>query len=177
MLRLRQYKEADSEKIAQWVQDKEVFTVWGGELFGEYPIDAATIADMYKNKNGLCEEADNFYPWIAFDDENGVVGHFIMRYLNGDNKILRFGWVVVDSSIRGKGYGTEMLRIGMQYAFEILKVDRVTIGVFEHNDRAHACYKKVGFHDVEIVEKEPQNVIEMEITKGEYEYGKCNQDQ
>ncbi len=25
------------------------------------------------------------------------------------------------------------------------------IGVFENNSRAHACYKKVGFHDTEIV--------------------------
>ena len=52
MLRLRQYKEADAKKIAQWVQDKDVFQKWGGDLFGEYPIDSETIADMYKNKNG-----------------------------------------------------------------------------------------------------------------------------
>ena len=110
MLRLRQYKEADAKKIAQWVQDKDVFQKWGGDLFGEYPIDAETIADMYKNKNGLCEEPDNFYPWVAFDDENGVVGSFIMRYLNGDTKLLRFGWVVIDSTIRGKGYGSKLLR-------------------------------------------------------------------
>ncbi len=40
MLRLRQYKEADAKKIAQWVQDKDVFQKWGGDLFGEYPIDS-----------------------------------------------------------------------------------------------------------------------------------------
>lgn len=66
-------------------------------------------ADVYKNKNGLCIEKDNFYPWIAFD-ESGAVGHFIMRYLNGDNRTLRFGWVIVDGNIRGKGYGTEIVK-------------------------------------------------------------------
>jgi len=177
MLRLRQYKNADAEKIATWVQDEDTFLKWGGKLFGDYPITADIISDMYANKNGHCEEPDNFYPWVAFDEENGVVGHFIMRYLNGDNKILRFGWVVVDSSIRGKGYGTEMLKLGLKYAFEILGVDVITIGVFENNDRAHACYKKIGFSDKEIVEKEPWNVIEMEIRKEEYEHGKGNQDQ
>ena len=91
-----------------------------------------------------------------------------MRYLNGDNKILRFGWVIVDGNIRGKGYGTEMLRLGMKYAFEILGVEKITIGVFENNSRAHACYKKVGFHDTEIVKKAPWNVVEMEILKEEY---------
>ncbi|MCR4896663.1 MAG: GNAT family N-acetyltransferase [Lachnospiraceae bacterium] len=170
MLRLRQYKEADAEKIAQWVQDKDIFMKWGGELFGEYPINGDIIAGVYKDKNGLCKEKDNFYPWIAFD-ESGVVGHFIMRYLHGDNKILRFGWVIVDDNIRGKGYGTEMLRLGMKYAFEILGVEKITIGVFENNSRAHACYKKVGFHDTEIVKKAPWNVVEMEILKEEWMRG------
>ena len=43
-----------------------------------------------------------------------------MRYINGDPKVIRFGWVVVDSSVRGKGYGTNMLRLGLKAAFEIL---------------------------------------------------------
>ena len=167
MLRLRQYKEADAETIAQWIQDKDTFMKWGGELFGDFPINGDNIADVYKNKNGLCMEKDNFYPWIAFD-ESGVVGHFIMRYLNGDYKTLRFGWVIVDGNIRGKGYGTEMLRLGMKYAFEILGVEKITIGVFENNSRAHACYKGVGFHDKEIVKKDLWNVVEMEILKEEY---------
>ena len=91
-----------------------------------------------------------------------------MRYLHGDNKILRFGWVVVDDSIRGKGYGTQMLQVGLKYAFEILGVDVVTIGVFENNELAHKCYKKVGFIDKEIVSKQPWNVIEMEIKKEDW---------
>ena len=165
MLRLRPYKSCDAEKISEWIRDKDVFMKWGGPLFGEFPINAGIIDDKYRLQNGGCTEPDNFYPWIAFDDENGVVGHFIMRYINGDNRILRFGWVIVDDKIRGKGYGTEMLRLGLKYAFEILNVDVVTIGVYENNDRAHNCYKKLGFTDKEIVEKEPWNVIEMEIKK------------
>ena len=168
MLRLRPYKSCDAKIIEKWIRDKEVFTKWGGEHFGEFPINADVIDNMYHLKNGNCVEPDNFYPWVAFDDENGVVGHFIMRYLNGDNKVLRFGWVIVDDSIRGKGYGTKMLRAGLKYAFEILGVDKVTIGVFENNDIAHNCYIKSGFTDKEIVKAEPWNIIEMEIGKQDY---------
>ncbi|SFP62975.1 Protein N-acetyltransferase, RimJ/RimL family [Butyrivibrio proteoclasticus] len=167
MVRLRQYKSSDAVKIAEWVKDKDAFLKWGGELFGEFPISAETIDEKYRLNNGDCKEPDNFYPWIAFD-ENGVFGQFIMRYLHGDNKILRFGWVVVDDSIRGKGYGTQMLQVGLKYAFEILGVDVVTIGVFENNELAHKCYKKVGFIDKEIVSKQPWNVIEMEIKKEDW---------
>lgn len=85
------------------------------------------------------------------------------------------GWVIVDDSKRGKGYGSQMLKLGLQYAFEILGVEKVTIGVFESNDPAYRCYKAVGFHEVltekeEIVEikGEKWKVIELEITKDTY---------
>ena len=165
MLRLRPYKSCDSEIINKWIRDEEVFAKWGGHLFGEYPITAKIIDDKYRLNNGDCKEPDNFYPWIAFDEENCVVGHFIMRYLNGNNKLLRFGWVIVDDSCRGKGYGTEMLRLGLKYAFEILGVDKVTLGVYENNEQAHKCYLKAGFKDTEIVKTEPWNIIEMAIER------------
>ena len=91
-----------------------------------------------------------------------------MRYLHGDHRMIRFGWVIVDSAIRGKGYGAEMLRAGLRYAFEFLDADVVTIGVFETNERAHRCYRKVGFTDTGIIKKEPWNIIEMEIRKSDY---------
>ena len=164
MIRLRPYKSSDSERIAAWVRDEDVFHKWGGDRFGAFPISAQVIDHKYSRLNGDCEEADNFYPWIAFDDEHGVLGHFILRYLNGDNRVWRFGWVIVDPDLRGKGYGTRMLRAGLKYAFEILGAEKVTIGVYENNEPAHLCYQKAGFTDREITEGEPWNIIEMEIT-------------
>ena len=168
MIKLRPYKKCDSKKIANWIRDEKVFRMWGGELFGEYPITADIINDKYTLKNGDCIEPDNFYPWTALDDENNVVGHFIMRYINGDKHILRFGWVIIDDSIRGKHFGTEMLKAGLYYAFDIFGADLVTIGVFENNEIAHNCYKRVGFADKETAEKEPWNIIEMEMSKERY---------
>jgi len=168
MLRLRPYKSCDSETIARWISDRDVFLKWGGDRFGAYPVSAETIDEKYRLGNGDCTEPDNFYPWVAFDDENGVVGHFIMRYTGGNNRTLRFGWVVVDDTVRGKGYGTEMLRAGLKYAFEIQGADIVTIGVYENNAPAHRCYLKAGFTDRETVKSDPWNVIEMEMKKTEY---------
>lgn len=107
-MRLRPYKSCDAKRIISWIRDEEVFHKWGGDHFGLYPISAETVDNKYLKDNGDCEEEDNFYPWIAFTDEDGVIGHFIMRYIHGDNKVLRFGWVIVDDSIRGKGYGTSI---------------------------------------------------------------------
>lgn len=168
MIRLRQYKSCDAATIASWVKDEDIFLKWGGSRFGAFPISADIIDQKYRHNNGDCAEPDNFYPWTAIDDDNKAVGHFIMRYTGGDNRQLRFGWVIVDGAMRGKGYGKQMLLQGLKYAFCILGAERVTIGVFENNDSARWCYKKTGFTETELVKSEPWNVIEMEITKNAY---------
>ena len=167
-MRLRPYKSCDADAIAKWIKDENVFRLWGGERFGRFPIDAQTIDDKYCKNNGDCAEADNFYPWVAFDEDNNVVGHFIMRYTGGDVRQLRFGWVIVDDAARGKGYGKQMLLLGVKYAFEILGAERITIGVFENNDSAHWCYRKVGFADRETVASELWNIVEMEMRREDY---------
>lgn len=90
MIRLRPYKSCDAEIIASWCKDEVTYMKWSGGRFGPFPITAKAIDSKYQH-NGGCVELDNFYPMTACD-ENGVVGHLIMRYLQGDNKILRFGW-------------------------------------------------------------------------------------
>lgn len=174
MLRLRPYKSCDSEYIIHWLKDENIFKKWGGERFGSFPIHANIIDHKYRLDNGDCVEQDNFYPWTAFD-ETGIVGHFIMRYMHGDNRIIRFGWVIVDDAIRGKGYGSRMLRTGLKYAFDIYGAEKVTIGVFKNNVPAYRCYKAVGFQEAvmgnektEETVDEQWKVIELEITKDAY---------
>lgn len=61
---------------------------------------------------------------------------------------------------RGRGYGKEMLRLAIKYAFEILKVEKITLGVFENNMSAYHCYKSVGFQDVELEADEYYHVMD-----------------
>ena len=148
ILRLRPYKAIDAKVITEWAnKNEEVFFKWSSGLFGAFPMAADTLNDVYQNQNGLCKEEDNFYPMVAFD-ETGVVGQFIMRYIDSNHEVIRFGWVIVDDSKRGKGYGKRMLELGLAYAFQILKAKKVTIGVFENNAPAYACYKSLGFQEI-----------------------------
>ncbi len=146
MLRLRQYKPCDAKNIISWIKDEEALRKWSSDRFGDFPIHEDDINDKY-NSNGDCPEEDNFYPVTAFD-ETGMVGHMIMRFTDVKKEVLRFGFVIVDDSKRGKGYGKEMLRLSLKYAFEIFGAKKVTIGVFDNNLPALNCYKTVGFKEV-----------------------------
>lgn len=170
MLRLRPYKKCDARYIVQWVKDEVSFRKWCADRYESYPITAEDINNHYKE----LDYTENFFPMTAFDD-TGVVGHLIMRFTDETKKILRFGFVIVDDRKRGRGYGKELLSLSLKYAFEILKVEKVTLGVFENNEPAYYCYKAVGFEDVVLNETDCYYVLneywkclELEINKSEF---------
>ena len=175
MLRLRPYKPDDAEAILSWCDDELTFRRWTGDRYDKFPITAADMNRKYIDGNGDCAEPDNFYPMTAFD-ENGIAGHFILRYTDEQKKVLRIGFVIVDSSKRGKGYGKVMIRLALKYAFEIFGAEKCTIGAFDSNPSAYYCYKAAGFSDVSVQEKacceicgETWSVLELEMDKKDYE--------
>lgn len=177
-MRLRPHKSCDAKYIAEWCKDETVYFQWSAGRFGSYPVTAEIIDRKYREQNGGCVESDNFYPMTAFEGDR-VIGHLIMRYLHGNNRILRFGWVIIDETLRGTGCGKEMLLLALKYAFEIQKVDKVTLGVFDNNPAAYHCYKSIGFRESEISPSEYEGpdktiwrVIELEISQEEYA-GNC----
>lgn len=164
MLRLRPYKKSDAKHIISWIKDEKSFYQWSAGRFENYPITADDLNAQYD----AFSEADEFFPMAAFD-EDGVAGQLFMKFLDDEKKELRFGYIIVDASKRGRGYGKEMLLLALKYAFEILKVERVTLGVFENNPSAYKCYKSVGFREVPgenhsyMLMGEEWNCLELEI--------------
>ncbi len=174
MLRLRPYKPCDAETILGWCRDELTFRRWTGDRYDKFPINEADMNRKYIDLNGDCAECDNFYPMTVFD-EGGAVGHFILRYTDEIKNVLRIGFVILDDAKRGKGYGKEMIRLALKYAFEIFGAQKVTIGVFDNNPAAYHCYESAGFSAVSMEEKvqceicgETWNIIELEIEKENY---------
>lgn len=177
MLKLRPYKPCDAQVILSWCKDEVTFRRWTSDRYDTYPITPEDMNKKYIDCNGDCSEPDNFFPMTAFD-ENGLAGHMIMRFTDEEKSVLRFGFVILNDAMRGKGYGKEMIRLALQYAFEILRVEKVTIGVFENNPAAYHCYRAAGFREVEMNEPvlcqvcgETWSILELELEKKDYERG------
>ena len=76
------------------------------------------------------------------------------------------GTVVIDNTIRNMGYGSEMLKLAVKYAFEIAKADAVQLNVFPENERAKKCYLKVGFKE--------RTLTENAFSFKDESWGRCN---
>ncbi len=154
MIRLRPYKNCDAQTIVSWIGDETSFRKWCADRYDKYPITAADMNEHYD----MTAFSDSFFPWTAFD-ESGVVGHMIMRFTDDEKKTLRFGFIIVDNKMRGQGFGKQMLELAIRYAFDILKVEKVTLGVFENNKAAYRCYKSVGFTEVTSCQNESFHIF------------------
>lgn len=170
-LKLRPYKPKDAEVIVGWIKDERALRKWSSDRYGAYPITAEDINYKYLECNGDCEEPDNFYPMTAVD-EGGPVGHLILRYTNAEKTTIRLGFIIVDDRKRGMGYGKRMIQMAIRYAFDMLKAEKITLGVFDNNPSAYYCYKAAGFQEIPMEQElvsttlgEKWNCIELEVNK------------
>ncbi len=171
LLKLRPYKTCDAKTIVSWIKDERALRKWSSDRYGAYPVTADDINHKYMECNGDCGEPDNFYPMTAVTAE-GPVGHLILRYTDDARTVIRIGFVIIDDSRRGMGYGKRMLQMAVRYAFDMLKAEKITLGVFENNPSAYYCYKAAGFGEIEMEQEavfeilgEKWKCIELEVNR------------
>ncbi len=143
MITLRDYKESDAKTIVKWLEDEATFRMWAADRFPSFPLTESALNEKYITLNGDCEKGC-FFPLTA-ELEGEIIGSMILRFTDKAKRVIRCGFVVIDDTKRGKGYGKEMLRLAIQKAKEDFNVEKITIGVFEKNLSALNCYLALGF--------------------------------
>ena len=142
MLRIRPYRKNDSKQIAYWCQDSISFYKWSEGRLGDFPVSPERIEQAVSGRI----DNEKYFPFTAFD-ETGAVGFFTLRQPGEDSDELSFGYVILRPESRGKGYGKQMLKLGIKFAFELYGITKVSLEVFENNPDACYCYKSVGFRE------------------------------
>ena len=159
-MKLRPFNSNDAETILNWCKDKRMFRLWSADRYEDFPVQPEEMMKQYKG--------DNMYPLTAVVGEE-IVGHILLRHPSEDKSVIRFGFVIVDDSRRGKGYGKQMLSLAINHAQLELGANRITLGVFCDNNSAVECYKSVGFRisgtDAYMIDGEEWNGYEMELKK------------
>ena len=143
-MKLRAYKKEDAPIIASWLLSEEELYKWSADRFNKYPLSGDDINNNYAPQL----EAGRFFPLTAVDDNDEVIGYFFIRYpREDDDSCVRFGFVILNPDLRGKGLGREMIRLGIQYVKGHLTASKIELGVFENNERAMKCYESAGFKE------------------------------
>ena len=123
-MRIRPYQNKDFDIISQWITDERSHALWCANLM-PYPLEKNSF-------DALLQEAEERFgdsPFVATTNDGQVVGFFCFSVkLHTNEGMLKF--VVIDNTMRNKGYGCEMLKLAIKYAFEIAKANAVHLNVF-----------------------------------------------
>ena len=144
-MELRNYNKNDADDIIKWIGNERELRLWSMDRYKDYPITSNDINDNYQD----CMIDNNFYPFTLVDDGK-VVGHLIMRHPDNNQDVIRLGFIIVDKTIRGKGYGKLLINEAINYAINHFHPKEINLGVFTINDGAYHCYQKVGFETIRI---------------------------
>lgn len=164
MLKLRPYREADAETIVRWIEDETTMRKLAANLYDSFPLSPETMIRQYR----IYKTTHSMIACVVEDEAGSLCGHFVYLFRPEDPDTARLCFVITDSSRRGQGIGTEMVRLAVQNAFDQLNVKRVTLCVFANNPYAHQCYCTAGFRDLEPVRQvsimgESRECIDMEL--------------
>jgi RimJ/RimL family protein N-acetyltransferase len=82
---------------------------------------------------------------IALKDGDEHIGGTGLHEIRWKDRAGSFGIFIGPAAQREKGYGTEVTRLIVRYAFESLNFNRLELLVYANNPRAIKVYEKVGF--------------------------------
>lgn len=79
-------------------------------------------------------------------ESNKLIGHCSLNYISWTNRTAELGIYIGDPTYRRGGYGSDALKLLMDYAFKTINLNRVWCEVFANNE-AIDVYRKIGFVD------------------------------
>lgn len=91
-------------------------------------------------------EDDTRYFFLIISPDKRIIGESMINEINWELRSANFRIGIYHDTDRGKGLGTWATEAARDFAFEELKLHRLSLDVFSFNQQAERIYKKAGFH-------------------------------
>ena len=135
------------------VSDDEItkFTEWMNDFqITDYTGRSSQII-TWQNEKEYLENAtknnDNKGFNIIDLKSDKLIGTVGLAHFNYIARSAVLGIFIGDSDFRNNGYGTEAIRLLLEYGFKYLNLHSIRLDLLSINERAHKCYLKCGFKD------------------------------
>ena len=173
---LRAIERSDVELAWRYMNNEDTF--YNLSVAIPYPMNFDNEMDWYESQRKT-SGAYNFAICNAEDDL--YIGGCGINKIDWNNRSCIIGIFVGDDRFKGKGYGTEAMKLLLRFIFNQISVDRVELRVFSFNERAIKSYLKNGFVEEGRLRRaifrngQFHDEVVMSILRDEYELLKINQ--
>lgn len=165
---LREYRKDDIEK--QWkIMNEEEFKKNAASRI-PYPF---TYNDIEEDFNKISGYKNSYDFAIESIDEGKYIGECGVKSVDWKNSKTEI-YIFLGNDYVGKGYGTDSMKVFLNFIFNEMNLHKVKLTVFSFNTRAIKCYENVGFKVEGILRSELykdgkyHDLVVMGILKEEY---------
>ncbi len=135
MVSLRQFTNADFDRLISWADTEEILLQFAGGIF-TFPLTKDQLDNYLTDKNRFA---------FCICEEDCVIGHAEIYY-NAENKSAKLCRILIgDEAARGKGYGLETMKKLEEFALKQFDIREMELNVYDWNIAAIRCYEKAGF--------------------------------
>ncbi|WP_225754665.1 GNAT family N-acetyltransferase [Actinotalea sp. Marseille-Q4924] len=140
---LRPFTVADADAMLQVLSDRDVLVLTGSTHRSD--TDEVEDPDVLVQWYGTRAEQTDRLDLAVVDRSSGVVvGEVVLNELQPENRSSNVR-ILVGPAGRGRGLGTEALRLVLDHAFRTVGLHRVELEVLDFNPRARHVYEQLGF--------------------------------
>ena len=136
--------DKDPAVESKWTHDSEFMRLM--ETDPARPLSAAMVKKQYEKLEKKIEEEKNLIHFmIRAKEDDRLIGKAVVQWIEWTNSN---GWIrlgIGAAEDRGKGYGTQVLRMLLRFAFAEINLFRVSAMVPEYNIGGIALLQKFGF--------------------------------
>lgn len=84
-------------------------------------------------------------PLVGNEGAGQFAGASSLQHIDLRNRHAELGIFMAAREMRGQGYGTEATRLLLNYGFEVLRLDKIYLGVYDFNEGGLRTYENIGF--------------------------------
>lgn len=154
---LRAYREEDIPKATSFVNDEELKKLLVTNI--PFPMTLWEEEEWVKSQKSSQNGSYNFA--IEDIETKKYIGGCGIQEVNWLSRVATVGIMIGDKEYWGKGYGTDAMKVLMNFIFNNMNIRKIRLSTFSFNMRARKSYEKCGF--------EVEGILKDEIFKdGKY---------
>ena len=134
---LRRAREEDVEARLKLGTDAEILRMYGGSRGDVRPMNREAA------KRWVRWLLDHDHAWVIETD--ALIGHIRLDRVDLKDRRASLAIGIEDPARLGIGLGREAMVLVLEYAFNVLKLHRVSVRVVDYNQRAIRAYRRCGF--------------------------------
>lgn len=157
----------DAETYLKWLNDRSVTE-------GTHGVHRVYNIEIEKEWISNELQKGKYTFGIVLKENDKLIGNCGIMNPNFIDGTAQLGIFIGEEKYRNNGYGSEALKLLLDYGFNILRLHNISLDVFSFNKRAINCYKKIGFkeygrrHECYFLDGKYHDEISMEILVDDY---------